>query len=279
MNSPTTMKPPAKTNNPHQCQFSLHDDNVYHIMTFLELNFIIGTCMMVSKQWNEQARKVPIKLSLHSVNNNPFVHLNLTDLEVGGPKMNEFCDWIIDSPQMIHLTALKIRGEFMSPLGDESCERVANCPHLSNLTCLKLPMNEIGNDGCKSIINSLYLTKLRELDLSFNIFTGKALKEMENSSVMTNLTSLSLAGLYYTTSIQSLLTNANMCNLKKLDLSNLNYNYIRKLEAGSNLCNLTRLNLNNNRMKINTTTTVMQNKFPKLKYLDLSFNEINDEQL
>ena len=208
-----------KSKTGQKSEFPLHDDNLYHIMTFLESDFIIRTCMMVSKQWNEQARRVPIKLSLHSVDNIPSIHLNLTDLEYCGPN-EELCDWITDSPQMINLTALCVNSDELSyPLGDESCERLANCSHLRNLTCLKLPMNIIGNDGCMSIINSPYLTKLTELDLSFNEFDDEALKELADSSNMTNLTSLSLAELRAPTSLHSHPTaeHPGMGRMKRLE--------------------------------------------------------------
>ena len=126
----------------------LADDNIYHIMTFLKPQFIIGTCMMISKQWNEQARIVPIKLKLKRTL--PSIPFNLTDLKWTNEKQCVKCiQWISTCPEMDRLIALNLcYGE--DGIGDEGCQ-LLDCNLMRNLTCLDLYYQNIGNRGCKSL--------------------------------------------------------------------------------------------------------------------------------
>ena len=172
-------------------QNPMADDNIYHIMTFLKPEFIIGTCMMISKQWNEQARIVPIKLQLnHTL---PSVPFNLTDLKWTNIIKCPTCvQWISTCPRMVHLMALDLGDGSVNGIGDEGCQ-LLDCSVMKNLQYLNLYFQSIGNGGCQIIANSSHLTRLRTLKLSFNTFDNDGLKELLEGSIMANLTSLNLS--------------------------------------------------------------------------------------
>jgi len=153
-----------------QSNIEFHDDNIYHIITFMEPNFIIKICPLISKQWNEQARKIPVKIKLTRALKD--IHFNVTDLKWSVPCF-KVCEWIGKCPQMSKLTTLNIDNGIV---GDEGCDTLANCPNLRNLTSLKIIGFNVGNAGCKSLINSPHLTNLRELDLSENEIDNQGLE-------------------------------------------------------------------------------------------------------
>ena len=272
---------------------SLHDDNIYHIMTFLKPEFIIGTCMMVSKQWNEQARIVPIKLLLkHTL---PSVHFNLIHLEWTNKNQSMKCvQWILTCPS--NLTALSFCDGSENGIGDEGCQ-LLDCSFMRNLTSLNLNKQSIGNRGCKIIANSSHLTNLRTLALPSNTFDNEGLKELVEGSIMVNLTSLDLSYSENCTNegFQSLITSPYITNLKSLNLAeskvkelvfskplfnleelNLGGNVMTNITVNYNLCNLTRLDLSCNEL---TDTTCELYSSYKLTDLNLAFTPIGDRTL
>ena len=254
--------------------------------------------MMVSKQWNEQSRIVPIKLLLdRTLSSIPF---NLTDLKWTNDDQCMKCvQWISSCPEMTNLTALELcYGSGNDDIGDEGCQ-LLDCTLMRNLTCLSLSSQSIGNKGCHIIANSSHLTRLRTLALSFNTFGNDGLKELLQGSIIVNLTSLDLSHSNNCTNegFQSLITSPNITNLKSLNLSeskvkelvftkplvnleelNLGHNDMTNITVNSNLCNLTRLNLAGNELTETTCHQLFQSNSFKLTDLDLAYYQLEMKQ-
>src|SRR3989338_7663527 len=249
---------------------TLHvDDNIHQIMLFLTPKFIITTCMIISKQWNEQAKKIPISLSMKQVPNcSSSIDFNLTSIDwVNDETCYEGLKWISNCPQMINLTELTLGsyssfGNRKNLVGDDGCQ-LLNSPYLKNLTSLDLTSQNIGNKGCRFIANALNLSKLTTLTLSSNPFDKEGIKELANSPNMSNITSLALMDSNSgNEGCQAIITSPYLSKLKKLHLYSaqftelvfskplvnleelyLDFNKVNKISAGSNICNLNVLDL------------------------------------
>ena len=297
---------------------TLHDDNIFHILSFLPWKCIIATCMKVSSQWLAQSLRIPLQIQISEISvlqslSDRREGLNLTELHIYHKLMSlqdchNMCEIIAKNPHMHSLTKLNldlydiavVPSSNKHGIGDKGCGILCKSPHLTNLTSLNMSGNLIGNDGCKYIATSVHITKLQELILKNNNFGAAGVKQLVQGMNASQLTSLNLSSTEIgSEGCQLIVSSEGMANLKYLKLSSveaerlsftqplpkletliLSDNMLKHVESNSvsNLCNLKILDLGSNNLKDDICRFIAQMNF-KLRELVLADNEISHYEL
>ena len=235
----------------------LVDDTIHHIMCFLPQIFILGTCMLISKQWYEQARKIP--MALHVCRKDLLKSLldrkdaiNLTELEVDHIECGKL---ISSSANMSSLMKLSVRDVDGQEQGDDLCVAVSQSPYLTRLTSLAMCEFTIGEVGCQALAKSSTLADLQELTLCECKLDGTNADLLVSS--LPKLTSLDLS-------------------VNAIGHFVVNNNGKKGLEQISHLCNLRVLKLSNNIGISDYDCELISQGLPKLIVLELLGDMVGD---
>ncbi|KAG2373727.1 hypothetical protein C9374_011816 [Naegleria lovaniensis] len=233
-----------------------HDENIlFWMLQFLNSEFLMRVCMMVSKQWLEVALKIPLEFN--------------------------FKRKIFDSSLLYRMVScrnvkyLKTLILNNNTIGDAIVKSIAESENMKNLTCLGLGNTRIGYKAITALASSEMMKNLKSLDLSLNSLYTESFLILANSSMLTNLTELNLSRLSLTDQIMNILTSSK--NTQYLTRLNLYDNQIEDegLKLIGNSIHLQQhlkyLNLGCNDftgdgLKLFVSTPVMKN----LKELDIS---------
>ncbi|EFC39458.1 LRR_RI domain-containing protein [Naegleria gruberi] len=236
----------------------IHDDCLFHILTFVPSLDLLKNCLLVSKQFQENARRVSFTLDFSA-------NLRMRNY---GISLKDDSEKKADNNCLIRFNV----------------EDLLSCQYLERLESLNLSFNNFGSYGAKLIAESKYLMNLRELILNGCTIHGEGLDYLLNNvELVSKLTGLGLARCCLTDkAIQKLANNkSNLENLKYLDLE---YNHIEMIEFTNlirNLpCNLKELNVSH--CGLNCDQYILQgDSIPELSLeaLNLSFTAILDEHL
>ncbi|KAG2373976.1 hypothetical protein C9374_011641 [Naegleria lovaniensis] len=202
----------------------LVDDTIYHTLQFLDSEFIVRVCTLVSKQWFSKSLQIalkfdfsepiPLKIPLPILPSlEEFVFLdrvrskmniqklaqwvsctttyNLTELNLSRHFLNDDgAKLIACSELMNNLKTLNLSRNNLSSAG---AQYIATSRHMANLRVLILKRNSVCNEGYFSIAKSKYMKNLTWLDLFKNEHVdNEAVKAIANSEYMSNLTYLRL---------------------------------------------------------------------------------------
>jgi uncharacterized protein (TIGR02996 family) len=97
---------------------------------------------------------------------------------------------LLELPFVPHLAELHL-GSWMT---EEAVALLADCPHLRNLTVLRLPALALGDASARVLARSPYLERLTILDLSHNPISPEAAEALLSSPNLPRLRRLHLAG-------------------------------------------------------------------------------------
>ncbi|KAF0978449.1 hypothetical protein FDP41_002269 [Naegleria fowleri] len=177
----------------------LVDDMVFSILQFLDSEFIVRVCMLVSKQWNEQARELSLELDFM------FKDMTVEKLEIlvvcssmiQLKKLGLFSQnlgsggvfAIASSNYLRNLESLDLDSNALNPY---DVETLSQCNMLKNLTMLNLSHNELYPEGVQCICTSPFLTKLTELYLIDCKVINRGSSYIAQSQNLSNLTILDL---------------------------------------------------------------------------------------
>ncbi|KAG2392085.1 hypothetical protein C9374_013570 [Naegleria lovaniensis] len=201
---------------------------IYHVLKFIDGLILIRFCMRVCKAWYNQARCVPLSLSIpanESSKTRKMLSLdyisNLKKLTLRRNLLSQ-CDvlsCIVQSPKMKNLTYLELAGRTY----DKGAILVASSKYMKNLKYLKIERCSIKNSGTIAIAESKYLSNLTLLDMSWNNMETPAAISLVSSKYMRNLKSLSFrfCDRLDDRIVEAICSSKYLKNLTCLDLSDI----------------------------------------------------------
>ena len=265
------------------------DDMVFHLLHFVDSNFIITTCLRVSKQWFEQSIRIPLRLHLQHNNmskqlpsmlNCPILSINqrLTQLHLSH---NVLCDegavCIASSPSVVNLIELDVS---FACIGMAGAEAIGSSSYLGRLTHLNMRCNRLNSQGIGFIISSKVLRNLSYLDVMGN--NENDFCRIKPSRFMKNLQTLIIGHneAYYRETCKltrSIVKSAHMGNLTILDFEESGLDSKSGVLIGSSpyLSNLTHLFLGWNHIRDEGIQCIVSSPYlTKLKKLNVRSNQI-----
>ena len=233
----------------------LADDSVFHILQFLDSEFILSVGMRISPQWYKKSLEVELSLDFSSSLN-------------GRNAIRSFKT----CPNLHKLTSLNLS---MNYIGGEGGKALASCPFMSNLKSLNLDTTRVGyQGGLIALAESPYMSNLTELSLN-NLSMGDEVADiLTMNTTFQHLKVLSLEDCQL--SLKGFNKILSCSSLSKLTSLNLNNNFDLDedglvIDFGNELVNLTELSL----MKASDASEELlidlfdSNRFPKMKKLSL----------
>ncbi|KAG2379425.1 hypothetical protein C9374_006542 [Naegleria lovaniensis] len=179
------------------------DDICFHIMLFLELNSI-KHCVLISKQWNLMARKIPISVDMsykiekleHCLKllSRSKLHWNMTSLDLTKNSLDTNSSvWIEIFMNSHYISSLKqLNLNYNYDMGDPCFTMIAKSTKFQNLQVLKASTCGITDFSVQVLAQNAAMSNLRELYLNRNDITESGVKALSTSTIMSQLQVLDL---------------------------------------------------------------------------------------
>ena len=193
------------------------DDMMIHILEFLDVKQIIGTCRRVSKQWLDFSNMIPLTITGSEAIKEGSICMkslpSLTSLKLSNQQRCGLLDCVKEKPTLLLFKNLKSFTFNFSKKLDMS-----GISYLTSLTCLDLARNSIDSDGFQLIANTKFVD-LKSLNLYRNHGKDEGIKCIANSPNMQNLTILDVSVNHASNEgILSIANSENMTNLTWLNV-------------------------------------------------------------
>jgi Ran GTPase-activating protein (RanGAP) involved in mRNA processing and transport len=151
---------------------------------------------------------------------------------------------LVATPLLAHLTALDLSGNLR--IGDLGALRLAESPHMSNLTSLRMAVCGVGDAGVTALAASAHLSSLTTLTLSSNAIGDAGLEALAASPHLARLEVLQLGrNRFGDAGVIALAESAHLARLIELELeyNPLGVDAARALANAAQLSTLRTLNL------------------------------------
>ncbi|KAG2378026.1 hypothetical protein C9374_008648 [Naegleria lovaniensis] len=165
----------------------LPDDMVFHILQFLESEFIIRVCMKVSTQWYRKSLEIPLSLNFSNWTSRIIADSNMMEQQISVALDQQTLDDTtlttttcstdssnIENERNINTSLTTTSESSHSSLKDEILSMdqyillFSNCPNLKNLTSLNVSNCKLKTETLQALLTSENVWNLSYLNLSDN---------------------------------------------------------------------------------------------------------------
>lgn len=249
-----TKKQSIDNNNYHGID-QLCEDEIFHILEFVDTNFLISVGMILSEQFYRTALKIPKNIKI----------ISGTGLESVMDRMK--------SPHLRNITELSFFFVRSIERAEQTILFREGYENLKNLTCL-LIMSSLTKAGLKYISESF--ANLTDLGLYYNSIGDDDIRFIVDSKILKNLKILELANCeLHQEGARLLSLSENMKNLTKLNVMDNLFgdNGLKYIADSLYLMNLTHLNAMRNDIGDKGIIALSQSKnLSRLRFLSLMGN-------